>query len=539
VREMVINNLDLLNSGSKGQEVIEPARGINCPCCRNYRPPHLFRLISHLVLLACLGPAHAATPPGRAFYAGPAGKPGGNGSWERPWDLATALQDNRQPASRNHSVRPGDTIWLRGGTYHGQFSSYLHGTKDQPVTLRQYPAERATIDGAISTKSTLVIQGAWANYWGFEVMNSHTNRVAARPTGVFSLGPNTRCINLVVHDAGCGIVAGVNATNAEVSGCIIYNNGYQGPAPDRGHGHALYLQGLDGTKRIMGNVAFNQFGYGLHLYTEKGGINRFELESNTFFGNGIISRDGALYPNFFIGGFRPSDWVRAVGNCVYHPPATTTIDDFQIGFAPVTNRILVVSNNYVAGGGVLVRYWTNCTLTDNTFVLGANVQVKNGLGGDYRYVWDRNTYYHLWRPMPFYFWGTNAWNHAQWKAGTGYDANSTASTAMPTGVRTFIVKDQYESDRATIIVYNWDLKEVVNVDVTGLLQVNAPYEVRNVQDLYGAPVLAGRHDGQPLRLPMNGYTVAKPIGCAVAPPPTGPEFNVFLLSRPSTGGAGG
>src|SRR5450759_4848487 len=77
------------------------------------------------------------------FYASPAGTTGtgpGTGTITNPWALQTALA---QPAA----VQPGDTIWLRGGTYTGNFTSYLTGSARAAIVVRQYPGERATLDG--------------------------------------------------------------------------------------------------------------------------------------------------------------------------------------------------------------------------------------------------------------------------------------------------------------------------------------------------------------------------------------------------------
>ena len=68
-------------------------------------------------------------------------------------------------------MKPGDTIWLRGGTYRGAFVSTLTGHPRAPVVLRQAPGARATIDGGLE------VRGADATYWGFEVMNSDTLRI--------------------------------------------------------------------------------------------------------------------------------------------------------------------------------------------------------------------------------------------------------------------------------------------------------------------------------------------------------------------------
>jgi hypothetical protein len=88
--------------------------------------------------LTVLGPAQP--PGGRSFYAAPNGSPSGNGSITSPWDLQTAL-------SHPLAVLPGDTIYLRGGTYRGAFTGNLRGTATARITVRSYPGEWAKIDG--------------------------------------------------------------------------------------------------------------------------------------------------------------------------------------------------------------------------------------------------------------------------------------------------------------------------------------------------------------------------------------------------------
>ena len=122
-------------------------------------------LLTLLVLLrfaAC--PAEAAPP--AEYYVSPTGTAGGTGSSSNPWDLQTALH---HPAV----VQPGDTIWLRGGTYHGNFFCELNGTAIAPIYVRQFPAERVIIDGAASGAATLEVAGAsYTWFWGFEITSS-------------------------------------------------------------------------------------------------------------------------------------------------------------------------------------------------------------------------------------------------------------------------------------------------------------------------------------------------------------------------------
>lgn len=102
------------------------------------------------MLVLCVGLAFRAV--GGQFFAAPYGSSQGNGTSLRPWDSATALADNTKTQNVNNVVKPGDTIWLRGGTYGmgtNVYFSGLAGTSNNPIIVRQYPGERAIIDGEI------------------------------------------------------------------------------------------------------------------------------------------------------------------------------------------------------------------------------------------------------------------------------------------------------------------------------------------------------------------------------------------------------
>src|SRR5512132_2896252 len=119
------------------------------------------KALGGVVLLLCLGSAEGAE-----FFVTPNASPGGAGSIKRPWSLAEAL-------SNPSNVKPGDTIWLRGGTYRGIFNSYLNGTAAAPIIVRQYPGERATVDGGTANTAALVtVWGSYTWFWGFELTSS-------------------------------------------------------------------------------------------------------------------------------------------------------------------------------------------------------------------------------------------------------------------------------------------------------------------------------------------------------------------------------
>ena len=165
-------------------------------------------LLGPLLVAASWAGLAAQTP--RQFYAAPTGSPSNNGSLTQPLDLATAL-------SSSSPLRAGDTLWLRGGVYrrpasldsHGDpaiFISTLTGTAAAPIVVRQYPGERATLDGNLGPSApVLVVYGSYTWYWGFEITNSDPNRYVARGDGIDTFGHHNRFINLIIHDTGQGV----------------------------------------------------------------------------------------------------------------------------------------------------------------------------------------------------------------------------------------------------------------------------------------------------------------------------------------------
>lgn len=487
------------------------------------------------------------TPPVvEAFYAAPAGTPDGDGSNARPWDLATALD---HPLV----VKPGDTIWLRGGTYTGAFTSGITGTSTSPVTLRAYPGERAIIDGNGFTESPLTVQGAWTKYWGFEVTNSDPKRVTElggsnpadlnRQGGIRALGPHNKFINIISHNNGSGIGFWSLTEDSEIYGCIIYNNGWLGP--DRGHGHGIYTQNEAGTKRVVDTLVFNNFGYGFHVYSQLGQISGLHLEGNASFNNGSTSSRDPLNrtPNFYVGDGAYDD-ITITNNYLYHP-IWADGTNLSVGNRDGGQNVVITDNHVIGGNPTFLHHsWAQTTVTGNT-IYGRDVEAPidpmrivdlDPPGGiiPSAYIWDNNRYFNF-SNMQFNLTGPNGYdnlmNFAAWRLATGLDQNSQYTLGQPTGVEVFLRPNQYDSGRAHIIVYNWAAQSTVTVNVSSVLPAGARFEVRNVQDYFGAPVLTGTYNGQQLVLPTSGLSVERPIGYDFTPAHTGPEFNAYVLLR--------
>ena len=423
------------------------------------------------------------------FFASPDGSSSGDGSIAKPWDLNTALG---HPAS----VQPGDTIWLRGGTYTGSFTSSLLGSSGSPITVRNYEHEAVRIDGGVgNSNAILTINGGWAYYWGFEVMSSNPVRTdtgageVLSGVGINVYRPNIKLINLIVHDTAQGIGFWGKVLDSEIYGSLIYNNGWN--ADDRPHGHGIYTQNDDSSrpKIIRDNIIFNGYSFGIHAYTEGGKLNGFELIGNTWFGTGAASSGtGGHKDDCLIGGSQPAEAIVLRDNMGWAQSQGGR--NVRLGWSKSAANVDVsLFNNYFWGALIFNTPWQSIVMTGNTLSSVSGV--------------DANAY-----------------------------PNNTYLNAAPTKNKVFVRRNIYEPDRAHIIVYNWESADTVNVDVSSILTKGAAYEVRNAQNYFSSPVLSGVYNGEALSLPMDGLLPAQPIGDpgAIAPSEyTGKQFNVFVL----------
>jgi hypothetical protein len=428
-------------------------------------------------------------------------------------------------------LRPGDTLWLRGGVFGAGFAfrSRLSGAPGRPILVRQFPGERATIDGSLS------ILGPYTWYWGFEITRSSANRAydgGAECVSTLEGSKGIKLINLVLHDCAQGIGFWRFAEDAEAYGNIIYYNGYQGPEPDRGHGHGIYTQNQTGIKRIEDNIIFNQFGLGIQAYgSENAFVQGYMIEGNILFNNGSIARDTANVDNILLAVGRPIENVSIESNYTYHPGTNGYSRMGWVFGQDIPNRDVVVRNNYWIGGQPAIEFWNwdEVTFSGNTsYSKGSPMALLsfNAPQNERRYTWDHNTYY---GSGVFRFSGRNlSWD--QWRAETGLDAGSTWTRGRPEGTWVFVRPNRYEKGRAHIVTYNWDLQPTVSVDLSAALRPGDFYEIRDAQNFFGPPVTAGAYEGRPVSIPVMGLQTGDPVGKAPSPPRhTAPEFGAFIV----------
>jgi PKD repeat protein len=441
------------------------------------------------------------------FFVSPTGTTStaaGTGTITNPWALQTALA---QPAT----VNPGDTIWLRGGTYVGKYFSYLTGTSTAPIVVRSYPGEWAKIDSGVGTTGMAVvlsIAGAYSWFWGFEILSSDPVRQSSQdgswPSDInrgacvgTTNGVGAKLINLVCHDAAEGFELWQESSNLEAYGNIIYNNGWNG-ATDRGHGHGIYTQNLNGSKFITDNIILQSYDINVQIYGSAAPLNNFVVNGNMIYQAAKVLTGGSALEVVF-GGDPVATNAVFTNNAVYSKDGTYV--DFGYQFGSGMRPATVTGNVIASSGSSSVAATFNDTLdvltmTGNWF--WGQVLNFNDSGHPINYsAWPGNTF------IPY--------------------------TSRPTGTNIVVRPNKYEAGRGHIAVFNWGLASTVNVDVSSILTVGSSFEVRNAQNFFGPPVLSGVYAGGTIALPMTGLAVAKPIGGAITPPATGPEFNAFVV----------
>lgn len=270
-------------------------------------------------------------------WAGPQGHAANPGTRDLPWDLATAIS---KPAE------PGTTVWVLDGEYEGKFEVRLRGTKESPCVIRPAPGARATIlDSALRVNEA--VEYVWIRDLEIRGSTAVEKRVSAQKgswpgdlQGSVGLeifgGKGCKFINLVIHDNTLG---GVNwwigSTDSELYGCLIYNNGWK--APDRDHGHSIYVQNKTGVKTIAGCVlSVPAWGgsHTMHAYgSSRAWIDRFVIEDNISFGRG----------SFLVGGGRPSREIRVARNYLHGA-------GLQVGYDEPDNEDCEVRDNVSPGG---------------------------------------------------------------------------------------------------------------------------------------------------------------------------------------------
>ena len=160
-----------------------------------------------------------AAPEAATYYVAPNGSNSNSGTVVAPFATLQKAHD---------IANPGDTIFMRGGTYaltNSGVQITRNGSSGSPITVINYPGETPILDGSgITTSSRSAIQFYGASWWhlqGLEIKNAAAMGIYL--TGASSNNVIEQCVihhNVRVQLSG----AGIQIDSASESNNLILNN---------------------------------------------------------------------------------------------------------------------------------------------------------------------------------------------------------------------------------------------------------------------------------------------------------------------------
>lgn len=173
---------------------------------------------------------------GRTYYISPDGHDSAAGTIDAPFATLNRAQS---------LLSAGDTIWMRGGTYHidrqqimsfkrqyaAVFDLDKNGERDRPICYFGYPGERPVFDfSAVRPEgkrvSAFYVTGSWLHLRNFDIIGVQVTVKGHTQSECVSARGGSNCIfeNLAMHD---GMAIGYYQTagsNNLVLNCDAYNN---------------------------------------------------------------------------------------------------------------------------------------------------------------------------------------------------------------------------------------------------------------------------------------------------------------------------
>ena len=503
--------------------------------------------------------SRAADADSTIYYSSPLGSIYGRGTQTDPVDLNYAFD--------SAFVEGGKTLELLEGYYIGVLDIKRSGSPSGRIKIQGQSGKKVTIDGAGLHGAVITLHGNYIDItrlelrktWSVRTTNIANTQEAAIynaqgeslfGAGVADIGDHNRVYYNVIHDCiGDGIDSYSGATNSVYYGNLIYNNGWYAPRiqgnGQEANGHGIYTQNnAPSVKRIDKNIFFNPYSSPV----KAAGSGVAQVKNFNFEGN--LSVNGGF--GYDVGG---SDY--GVDNVTLLKERTFN-SDMRLGYNSTAGRTISLVDSYVYGGEypLTIDNFNSIVMTGTT-VIGdggtvgiIGIRVKTAYSNS---IVNNNTYYHnrTGTQIAVNFFGANTTNspfnetdYADWKAITGWDANSTYITTgpginqtvtKPTANKVFIEPmDEYEANRGYVAVYNWGNASTQSVNLSLILAIGAKYEVRSASNYYAGAILTGTYNGGSVTLPLNLAAglpnQALPYGDIARNAEPAPNFAAFVIA---------
>ncbi len=191
--------------------------------------------------------AHAAS-----YYVATDGDDGSTGTEDQPWASLEKAES---------VVQPGDTVFVRGGTYNEiRIEWRASGTAAAPITIQAYPGETPVFDGENDRYSFMNIRAAdWVIIDGLHARNYGTGASRDSAAGCFWVGYTPDDNNFAEH---------VTFQNVRAENC-----------GSNSHAHVLYVSYGVRDLTVRNSHLSRSFGGCIHQWHEPG-VQGFKLYNN-------------------------------------------------------------------------------------------------------------------------------------------------------------------------------------------------------------------------------------------------------------------
>lgn len=386
--------------------------------------------------------------------------------------------------------------------------------------------------GRVKSAAALLLSGSFTEARDLEITDSYlADRIidtsnsnpptGRRYDGLIIAAASCQAVNIYSHDSGEAFFSGSAYNGIVVESLIGLSNGWL--APDRGHGHGLYVQASSATgKDVRLSVLSNNFGtYNLHAYSASAPINGINISKCVFYGKVLPTSADIIAKAGFL--------AQPISNCSFNDSIIYGGNGLQCqGDADTNNGMSVLRNRIYASNPFQADGFTGtpgCTVTSNQFISVQDAQsgLVNGAywktsgGTSAAFAFTLNAYYKglfdVFRYGPYG--GTHVTaTFAGWQA-FGYDTAGTFTSpdgSKPAANESFLWPGTLDTNRAALSILNWLDSATINVDPSAFLTSGDVYEIRFSANPTADPVLSGTYSSGNLSIPMSRRASAIPLG---------------------------
>ena len=318
-----------------------------------------------------------------SLYVSPLGSDSNPGTRALPWKTISRAAN---------SVKPGDTVIIRGGIYNEAVNFRTSGTELLPIKIFAYPGETPIIEGnnqlPVNYSGLVSVYGDWVQVSGLEIRNS-------KYSGLTLLGKHDYANDIFAHHSQkSGIY--ISGDYGVVEHSRIWRNSMQSEFGKSTSISSGLVSGRDSTDGLTehaimrNNISWENWGQGINTYEFNGTIMEDNISHDNFNTNiyisdstNVLCQRNFVYMNSESYVYETGTNVGImIGDEVYKPHSENIKVINNIAYGNQTNfalwkgikddginNILIANNTFVqsiAREGVVIRgYHTNVRFENN------------------------------------------------------------------------------------------------------------------------------------------------------------------------------